>query len=114
MSILDFLFGGANNSDAIEVLGKEDYKKAITKGKIQLVDVRTAREFAAGHIKGACNIDYFNPSAFKADFAEMKKDKPVYLYCQSGNRSQKAAKKLVGMGFSMIYDLKGGYRTWNY
>ncbi|MEC8830755.1 MAG: rhodanese-like domain-containing protein [Bacteroidota bacterium] len=36
------------------------------------------------------------------------------MYCQSGNRSQRAARKLVKMGFTEVYDLRGGYRTWSY
>lgn len=114
MSFLNFLFRGPINSDAIEELNAEDYKKAISNGRVQLVDVRTSREFASRHIKGAQNIDYFQQSAFKATFSKMDKDKPVYLYCQSGNRSKKAARKLVDMGFSAVYDLRGGYRTWKY
>lgn len=114
MSILNFLFGEQNLPDTIKILDGEDYKKAISHGKVQLVDVRTRAEFASGHIKGANNIDFFQGSAFEAAFSKMKKDKPVYLYCQSGNRSQKAARKLVEMGFGEVYDLRGGYRAWSY
>lgn len=114
MSILNFLFKRQTNLDAIKVLNVEDYRNAISNGKVQLVDVRTSREFASEHIKGAKNIDYFQQSAFKATFSKMDKDRPVYLYCQSGNRSQKAARKLVDMGFSSVYDLRGGYRMWKY
>ena len=42
----------------------------------------------------------------------MDKDKPVYLYCRSGARSQKAARKLIDMGFEKVYDLKGGFMRW--
>ena len=76
MSILSFLFGGSNQSDSIKVLGRDDYKKAIGKGKVQLVDVRTAREYGAGHIKNAKNIDFFQRSSFEAGFSNLKKDKP--------------------------------------
>lgn len=114
MSIFSFLFKEQNLPDAIAILDREDYKSAISKGKVQLVDVRTKREFMAGHIKGAKNIDFFQGSSFESNFSELKKDQPVYLYCQSGNRSQKAARKLVKMGFDKVYDLRGGYRTWTY
>lgn len=114
MSILSFLFKEQDLPDTIKILDREEYKKAISKGKVQLVDVRTRAEFVSGHIKGARNIDFFQGSAFEAAFLKMKKDKPIYLYCQSGNRSQKAARKLVEMGFAEVYDLRGGYRTWSY
>ncbi|WP_036381698.1 rhodanese-like domain-containing protein [Muricauda sp. MAR_2010_75] len=114
MSILSFLFGEQNLPDTIKILDREEYKNAISKGKVQLVDVRTHAEFMSGHIKGANNIDFFQGSAFESAFSKMKKEKPVYLYCQSGNRSQKAARRLVEMGFTEVYDLRGGYRTWSY
>ena len=114
MSILSFLFGEQSLPDTIKILDREEYKNAISKGKVQLVDVRTRAEFMSGHIKGASNIDFFQGSAFESAFSKMKKEKPVYLYCQSGNRSQKAARRLVEMGFTEVYDLRGGYRTWSY
>jgi rhodanese-related sulfurtransferase len=45
-------------------------------------------------------------------FAKLNKNKPVYVYCRSGARSQRAARKLVEMGFLKIYDLEGGYMSW--
>jgi len=114
MSILSFLFKGLQVPEEVKILDREDYKKAISKGKVQLVDVRTRGEFMAGHIKGAGNIDFFQGSNFESAFSKLKKDKPLYIYCQSGNRSQKAARKLVNMGFKEVYDLRGGYRTWTY
>ena len=114
MSFLSFLFKGSKLPDSIKLLGPEDYKRAISNGKVQLVDVRTRGEFMSGHIKGAQNIDFFQRSSFERAFSKMDKKKPLYLYCQSGNRSQKAARRLVEMGFSEVYDLRGGYRIWNY
>ena len=114
MSLLSFLFKGQTLPEEVQILDREEYKKAISKGKMQLVDVRTRGEFMAGHIKGASNIDFFQGSAFETAFSRLKKDKPLYIYCQSGNRSQKAARKLVDMGFKEVYDLRGGYRIWTY
>lgn len=112
MSILRMLFGGGTKSDKVTVLNKVDFAHAIKKQRVQLVDVRTAREFKAGHIKGAKNFDFFSPTQFKNGFESLDKQKPVYVYCQSGNRSQKAAGKLVDMGFEEIIDLAGGYGVW--
>lgn len=114
MSLLSFLFKGLQVPEEVKILDREDYKKAISKGKVQLVDVRTRGEFMTGHIKGASNIDLFQGPAFQSAFSRFKKDKPLYIYCQSGNRSQRAARKLVDMGFKEVYDLRGGYRTWTY
>jgi len=114
MSIFSFLFKEQNLPDEIQIMDREAYKEAISKGKVQLVDVRTKGEFMSGHIKGAKNIDFFQGSAFETAFSKLRKDVPVYIYCQSGNRSQKAAKRLVDLGFTKVYDLRGGYRSWSH
>ncbi len=113
MSFLSNLFGTVNNtSDKIEILDTVAYGKAISEKKVQLVDVRTAAEYRSGHIKNAINIDFFNSTDFVRNFENLDKEKPVYVYCRSGARSQKAARKLVGLGFSQIYDLAGGFIRW--
>lgn len=113
MSFLSTLFGTKKEtSDSIIILDRDAYADAIMGRKVQLVDVRTANEYGGGHIKNAKNIDFFSATNFRNAFEKMNKDQPVYLYCRSGARSQKAARKLVDMGFSMIYDLKGGFMKW--
>ena len=89
------------------------YATAVSGKKVQLVDVRTAREYRSGHIKNALNIDFFDAANFSKSFEKLDKKKPIYLYCRSGSRSKNAARKLLAMGFSEIYDLKGGYQRWN-
>lgn len=113
MSFLSTLFGSKKEtSDKITVLDRDAYADAILAKKVQLVDVRTKNEFGGGHIKNAKNIDFFSATNFRNAFEKMNKEQPVYLYCRSGARSQKAARKLVDMGFSKIYDLRGGYSRW--
>ena len=113
MSFLSTLFGtGKEKSDKIEILDKVEFSEAITGKKVLLVDVRTAQEYRSGHIKNALNIDFFNAGNFEKSFEKMSRDKPVYLYCRSGARSQRAAHKLIGMGFEKVYDLRGGYMSW--
>ncbi|MEE1961846.1 rhodanese-like domain-containing protein [Allomuricauda taeanensis] len=108
------MFKEQNLPDEIQIMDREAYKEAISKGKVQLVDVRTKGEFMSGHIKGAKNIDFFQGSAFETAFSKLRKDVPVYIYCQSGNRSQKAARRLVDLGFTKVYDLRGGYSSWSH
>jgi rhodanese-related sulfurtransferase len=42
----------------------------------------------------------------------LDKEIPIYLYCRSGGRSNKAARQLISLGFKEIYDLQGGYLGW--
>ena len=113
MNFFSSLFGGsALNSDKFEVLDKNAFKAAIRQKKVQLVDVRTPREYKGGHIGKAINIDLFQGGSFKQAFEKFDKNKPVYLYCRSGSRSKKAAQKILDMGFEKVYDLQGGYMRW--
>ncbi len=102
------LLAQAQQDDRIHILEVTTFKDSIAQAKVQLIDVRTPEEFEAGHIETALNIDFFSEQ-FNADFEKLEKDKPVYIYCKSGNRSGQAAKKLAEMGFEMIYDLKGDF-----
>lgn len=103
---------GEIKEGSFKVLDPEVYKNAVSSGKTQLIDVRTAREFKAGHIANAINIDLFKAGHFRTEMEKLDKQKPVYLYCRSGQRSRKAAQKLLKWGFSEVYDLKGGILEW--
>ena len=112
MGFFASIFGlNAQNSDAITVLNATEFKQKISEGKVGLVDVRTANEFKAGNIKNSVNIDFFDPQ-FMTCFTDYDKNEPIYIYCQSGGRSGKASKQLAALGFTKIYDLKGGYSGW--
>ena len=95
-------------------LAKEEFKERIASlDTLQLIDVRTPEEFGEGHINHAQNVDYFKEDAFKTYFENYDREKPLFLYCRSGNRSQKAALILKEMGFENLFDLEGGYTVWN-
>ena len=108
MSIFSFLFGNNSVQDKpIKVLSPEEFKAKIQDKDVQLIDVRTPAEFEVGHIEGAKNIDFFS-GKFNVEFDKLDKEKPVYIYCKSGNRSRQTANKLAERGFKEIYDLQGG------
>jgi len=94
----------------IELISPKDLNSKL--GDIQLIDVRTPREFEGGHLKGAKIINFYDKDFFD-QMSKLDKDKELYIYCRSGNRSGKAAKKLKTMGFTKIYDLQGGILNWN-
>ncbi|MEM8892419.1 MAG: rhodanese-like domain-containing protein [Bacteroidota bacterium] len=95
----------------IHRVGVADFNAAMTED-MQLVDVRTPKEFEAGHIETAINYDV-NGSGFATQVESLDKSKPVLLYCQKGGRSARAAKQLQEMGFMTIYDLEGGFTAWS-
>jgi len=89
------------------------FKMALAKvDEAQLVDVRTPQEYTQGHLEGALNIN-FNDPTFEQSIGQLDKSQPVFIYCQSGGRSGRAYKKMKNMGFSTVYDMKGGYGSWS-
>lgn len=72
-----------------------------------LIDVRTPMEYELGHLEGAVNIDWKN-TQFEKAFDTIPKDRKLYVYCQMGGRSAKAAALLRSLGYS-VTDLTGGY-----
>ncbi|MFY8187183.1 MAG: rhodanese-like domain-containing protein [Flavobacterium sp.] len=76
-----------------------------------MVDVRTYVEFDEGHIEGVKNIDYLADD-FEAQMSKLDRDKPIYIYCASGGRSEVTASMLHELGFKNINDLSGGYIAW--
>lgn len=95
----------------IRLLEVSEFKTIVGNKNVQIVDVRTPYEYNSGHIQGAVNIDYYG-SHFQDELQKLDKDIPIYFYCHSGVRSAKAAKMMKEIGFTKIYDLKGGIVAW--
>lgn len=90
------------------VLSKEEFKEKMRKA--QIVDVRSADDFDAGHILGARNIPYMQ---MKQRANELRKDQPVYLYDEKRILSARSAIILKKLGYQDLYILKGGYADWD-
>lgn len=86
-----------------------EFKASYYKHKGVLLDVRTAYEYADGHIDNARNVDV-SLATFEAEIDKLDRDQAVFLYCGVGIRSAKAATILRKKGFKYVYDLDGGYK----
>jgi len=75
-----------------------------------LVDVRTAEEYAAGHVPGAVNIPVDQVASRLAEL-EPHRSGEVWVICQSGRRSAQASEVLAGAGFRPV-DVTGGTGGW--
>lgn len=91
----------------VKTVTEEEFRAGYRKA--QLIDVREPNEFQAGHILGARNIPF---SQMKMRMKEIRSDLPVYLYCQSGMRSGRAAQFLYRKGYKNLTQLKGGFKGW--
>lgn len=105
--ILYTLYMYFSRKKAVQSLSQEEFIKGYRKA--QLIDVREPNEFEAGHILGARNIPL---TQMKTRMKEIRPDKPVYLYCQSGLRSGRAAQTLYKKGYRDLYHLQGGFKSW--
>ena len=78
---------------------------------VVVLDVRTAGEFASGHIEYAINIDV-ESSDFDAQIAKLDKKVEYAVYCHSGRRSGIATEKMAKSGFEKVTNLNGGIQAW--
>ena len=114
LSILIFVIGCKNYTKAVDVVSAQQLEEVIrNETNIQLIDVRTLKEYNEGSIKGAINIDIKNLKSFKEQAGKLNKQESVYVYCQKGGRSNKACRILNELGFEKIFDYAGGYSEWS-
>lgn len=103
-----FILGGF--AQQYQSLDNDAFAKLIKQKKVQIVDVRSEKEFAKGHLPNAININVVQPD-FESQLSQLKKKKPVAVYCVSGIRSKKAAEKMAAQGFQ-VYELNTGLSKW--
>jgi len=103
------LFGQTRKFKTVDVT---EFAKAVADTSYVVLDVRTPAEYAEGHIPGThFNIDVLKDSYTETALKTLPKDKPVALYCRSGNRSKTAARILAEKGYEVL-ELGTGFRGW--
>ena len=102
-----FIMMRRESKKAVVNLSEKEFVENMRKG--QLVDLRKKEEFDQGHINGARNIPFVmltrNPG-------KLRRDLPIYLYCEKGKVCKRAALVLYGKGYENIYQLEGGLTNW--
>ena len=107
--VLIYLFKSQPKYESVPV---EDFAELVDSAQMQTVDVRTEAEYDKGHIPGTdFNIDVKGDSFLFQSRLLLSKDKPVALYCRSGNRSKTAAQMLAKDGYK-VYELSSGFTGW--
>jgi phage shock protein E len=92
-------------------IGVDQFDKLRQQTNTVVLDVRTPKEFAAGHIAGATNIDWNAPD-FPSKAAALDKSKTYLVHCAIGGRSAKASDKMAALQFTNVYNLEGGMKAW--
>ena len=87
-----------------------DEVNSLDRQKVSIVDVRLPEELSLGSIDGSVNIPL---QQIRERINEIPKNRPVLVYCQTGQRSYFACRILAQLGFN-VYNLSGGYKTYSH
>jgi rhodanese-related sulfurtransferase len=87
----------------------EEAEKLIAANDAIILDVRTSEEFGEGHIDGAILLPYTEIGRAAGMFDD--KEQVIIVYCRAGRRSEIAARELIRMGFTRVYDV-GAMEDW--
>lgn len=101
-----------NQSSYKKITAEEAKENLDTNKNIIVLDVRTEAEYAEGHIEDSILIPIDNIKS-EVEKRIPAKEKIIYVYCRSGNRSSQAARTLIDLGYINVYDL-GGINDWPY
>ncbi len=100
----DVVFDGSH-------VGYATFAAATEMEGVTIIDVRTAAEYASGHIPGAVNIDV-SAATFADEIAALDASADYAVYCQSGNRSRTAVADMEDAGLTSLIGLEGGIGAW--
>jgi rhodanese-related sulfurtransferase len=89
----------------------DEFEKLSKEPNTVIIDVRTPKEYAAGHIKGSILIDYSGKD-FEQKIKDLDKSKTYLVHCASGGRSAQACGKMDAFEFPKVVNLMGGIRAW--
>lgn len=108
MSIMSFTSCNCSNWTD---LNPDEFEKAYIAERTVTIDVRTADEYAQGHLYHAINIDWQKDGFIDEISSLFHKEMTLAIYCRSGKRSAAAAQALSDEGYKVL-NLKGGYNAW--
>jgi rhodanese-related sulfurtransferase len=105
------LTGCTSADDSVDLKVSDFSAKSQEVGVVSL-DVRTADEFAEGHLIDAININVESGN-FEAEIEKLDKNTTYAVYCRSGRRSAIAVDLMKKAGFTSLYNLDGGVIDWS-
>jgi len=100
-----------SQTPAIRRVQVEEFAKLSEDKQNILLDVRTIKEFNAGHIPGATNLDVNLPD-FDQKLSALDKNKLYLVHCAAGVRSARACERMSRLGFRHLIDLAPGFKGW--
>jgi rhodanese-related sulfurtransferase len=106
----------ANATSGHTDLSVEEFKQMVDQfqgkpGEATILDVRTPSEFERERLRDAVNLDV-SAGVFSDRVARLDRGKTYLVYCQSGTRSARAAQIMSELGFTKVYNMRGGIAKW--
>lgn len=95
-----------SSAAGVKNMSTEEFLVKSQEENVTILDVRSAGEFAMGHLTNAINIDV-EAGDFDSEVAKLDKNLAYAVYCRSGRRSEIASEKMANSGFLNIFNLKG-------
>jgi hydroxyacylglutathione hydrolase len=105
---VSLLATGSFATEGVDEVSAAKAHAMIERGEVSVLDVRTCREFSAGHLPSAKHIPFTH---LRSRVQELDNTRPVICYCRGGGRSARAAAYLARHGLTAL-NMRGGY--WPY
>ncbi|MFC5050603.1 rhodanese-like domain-containing protein [Rubritalea spongiae] len=106
-----FVVSGWAGTEVIDVSPEKAVEMMNSREDPRVIDVRSAEEYADGHIKGATLLDV-NAGDFEELLSKLDRSKVYLIHCRSGARSARALKLFKKLDFEKVYHLQGGIQAW--
>lgn len=107
--VIDAWAAAGGELESTEQVSTQDLAERMQSGNVQIVDVRGAAEWEAGHLPGVPNIPL---GSLLDHLKDLSPNTPIVVHCQGGGRSAIAASLLEANGFANVANLSGGYGKW--
>ena len=98
-----------NTLETEAVISLSEFKKILKSNHTQILDLRGASEYKAGHIKGTENVFI---GTLENNIEKFKRDEQVVIHCQSGDRAAIGYSLLAKHGFKNVKNFSGGMNEW--
>ena len=106
-----FIIGCGAPSESASNQNASEFASTIADPNVVILDVRTAGEYAEGHIANSINIDV-EGGQFDSAITQLDKSKSYAVYCRSGRRSVIAVDEMKKIGFTSLFNLNTGVNDW--
>lgn len=110
MALLAVLVEIRARSESFASVSPQQAVQLMNRGALT-IDLRSADQFAAGHVSGARRMDG-EQILRGAELLKKYKQKPIIVYCNSGSLAAAAVRQLRGQGFTQATNLRGGISAW--